>query len=102
MGSGALGMPLQIENMDGAFPYGLTLERLFDGHGLDQRGLSAMLAFNDSLELVDTHIHGETLPRFTARSFRTVHHLPARGLLRALDHRCEMRELVLGSAVSIG
>ena len=51
-------MALQIEDVHNAFPDGLALENLFDGQCVDQRGLSAVLAFNRSLELVDAHFHG--------------------------------------------
>src|SRR5690349_20943063 len=80
IGSGGLGMPLQVEDVDDTLPHGLALERLFDGLTRHQHGFSAVLAFNGSLELVCAHIHERSLPRFTARSFRTVHLLPPRML----------------------
>lgn len=51
-------MVLQVEDVDGALPDRVSKERLFDGHSFDQRGLSAVLAFNGSLELVNAYVHG--------------------------------------------
>lgn len=45
-------MALQVEYVDGALPYGLAVERLFDGLSANQHGPSAVLPFNRLLELV--------------------------------------------------
>jgi hypothetical protein len=42
-------MALQVEDVGGAFPHGLTAERLLDRLSANQDGISAVLAFNGSL-----------------------------------------------------
>ena len=41
----------EVEHVHDAFPCGLTVVSLVDGHGLDERGDSAVLDFNGPLEL---------------------------------------------------
>jgi hypothetical protein len=49
-------MALQVEDMDRAIPNGLALKHLAHSRDARQLGLSAMLAFNRSLELVDGYV----------------------------------------------
>ena len=64
IGSGDLGMALQVKDVHDTLPHGFALENLFDGQRIDQRGRAAVLSFNCSLKLVDAHFHDSTLAWF--------------------------------------
>jgi hypothetical protein len=64
IGSGGLGMALQVEDMDGAIPNNLAAPNLYDGHSFDQHGLPPVLAFNCLLELIGANVHAPILARF--------------------------------------
>lgn len=69
-------MALEVENVDYAFPDGLALECLFDGHRLDERGCAAVLGFNSLSELFGVYVHARKLSMnlgLPARSLRTEH-----------------------------
>jgi len=50
-------MALQVEDMHHALPNGLAGSYLFKGKRIDKHDLSAVLAFNGSLELVYAYVH---------------------------------------------
>ena len=55
VGTGSLGVILQVKDMDNAFPNRLALKRLFDWDRLGERSRTAMLGFDGALVHAPVH-----------------------------------------------
>src|SRR6185503_21023816 len=83
--SGGLGMALQVEDMHHALPNGLAGSYLFKGKRIDKHDLSAVLAFNGSLELVYAYVHDLPHP------IRNVSGIPVNRARGKPSERCNYR-----------
>jgi len=78
-------MALQVEDMHHALPNGLAGSYLFKGKRIDKHDLSAVLAFNGSLELVYAYVHDLPHP------IRNVSGIPVNCARGKPSERCNYR-----------